>query len=277
MITQLRTGLALVVAGALVSVPALVASPAAGMQTDSMAGQSLTITVGTGLKLQGTNGLRAGRIKLAVKGKPKLVSIISLARGYSLADLGKDYGAAGKGDMKALKRLISMTTFHGGLPGGSTGTVVLPRAGSYVAAVFGNKLGSPTTFRVGAVKASKAPAVDGKIIARKSLKWGGSDHLPAKGTLLFKNTDTQPHFIVMEQVQEGTTVEQVMEAFESEEEPAFALDGEAETDVLSPGRSMTMNYDLPPGQYVLMCFFPDPKMKGMPHAMMGMVKMIHVM
>ncbi len=40
---------------------------------------------------------------------------------------------------------------------------------------------------------------------------------------------------------------------------------------------MTVNYDLPPGQYVALCFMPDPKMQGMPHAFMGMIKMIHVM
>ena len=44
-----------------------------------------------------------------------------------------------------------------------------------------------------------------------------------------------------------------------------------ETGSLSPGRSMTVDYDLPGGQYVVLCFFPDPKMGGMPHAMMGMV------
>jgi hypothetical protein len=26
-----------------------------------------------------------------------------------------------------------------------------------------------------------------------------------------------------------------------------------------------------------MCFFPDPNMGGMPHALMGMLKMIHLM
>ena len=49
-----------------------------------------------------------------------------------------------------------------------------------------------------------------------------------------------------------------------------------ETGTLSPGRSMTADYDLPPGQYVIMCFFPDPKMGGMPHALMGMLRMIHL-
>ena len=50
-----------------------------------------------------------------------------------------------------------------------------------------------------------------------------------------------------------------------------------ETGSISPGTSMTVDYDLPAGQYVVMCFFPDPKMGGMPHALMGMLEMIHLM
>jgi hypothetical protein len=37
-----------------------------------------------------------------------------------------------------------------------------------------------------------------------------------------------------------------------------------ETGTLSPGRSRTVDDDLLAGQYVVMCFFPDPKMGGIP-------------
>jgi len=278
MITQLRAGLALACAGALVSVPALVATSASAMPTEQQAGQSLTITVGKGsLKLQGLKGLRAGRVKLTVKGKPAPVSIMSLDRGYTLAKLSKDYKAANKGDMKALKRAIANTTWYGGFGSGNTGSIVLPRAGTYLAAVMTNRVMAPTWFKVGAVKKSPAPSVDVTIKARKAMKWASPEHLPTSGTLKFKNSDTQPHFLSIQQVEEGTTIEQVMEALASPEEPAWLLPAGAHTDVISPGRQMTMDYDLPAGQYVLLCFFPDPAMKGMPHAMMGMVKMVHVM
>ena len=56
----------------------------------------------------------------------------------------------------------------------------------------------------------------------------------------------------------------------------WVLPAGMETGTLSPGRSMTVDYDLPAGQYVVMCFFPDPKMGGMPHSLMGMLKMIHL-
>ena len=104
--------------------------------------------------------------------------------------------------------------------------------------------------------------------------------LPAKGRFLLKNKGNTgfPHFVVLQQVKEGTTTDQVLEYLQSGEEapPAFGLPASFETGSVSPGRSLTANYDLPAGQYVVMCFFPDPKMGGMPHALMGMLEMIHL-
>ena len=37
-----------------------------------------------------------------------------------------------------------------------------------------------------------------------------------------------------------------------------------------------MNYRLPRGNYVLVCFWPDASMGGMPHAFMGMYRGIKV-
>jgi hypothetical protein len=83
----------------------------------------------------------------------------------------------------------------------------------------------------------------------------------------------------MQRVAEGTTVDEVLATFqgpETQEPPPWFLPGSLQADVLSPHRSMTVDYDLPPGQYVLVCFMPDPKMHGTPHAFMGMIEMIHL-
>jgi hypothetical protein len=42
--------------------------------------------------------------------------------------------------------------------------------------------------------------------------------------------------------------------------------------VLSPGHSATFKYNLPKGDYVMLCFWPDASMGGMPHAFMGMTR-----
>ncbi len=45
--------------------------------------------------------------------------------------------------------------------------------------------------------------------------------------------------------------------------------------VLSPGRSLLLSYALPPGTFVLACFVADD-VTGMPHAMMGMHRVVVV-
>ena len=125
-----------------------------------------------------------------------------------------------------------------------------------------------------------APDTDGRILAKAGPAWGGASTLPAEGRFLFKNKRTTgvPHFVLLPQVVEGTTNDQVLEYLQSGSEapPSFGLPAGLETASISPGRSMTVNYDLPPGQYVIMCFFPDPEMGGMPHSLMGMLRMIHL-
>jgi hypothetical protein len=100
--------------------------------------------------------------------------------------------------------------------------------------------------------------------------------LPAKGTITFSNTATNsPHFLVLQHVKEGTTRQQVIKALNSNGAPGFILKESLGTDVVSPGHSQTLTYTLPAGEYVEMCFFPDLQ-TGMPHALMGMVRVVHL-
>ena len=72
----------------------------------------------------------------------------------------------------------------------------------------------------------------------------------------------------------GTTRKQVVDCFSDPQcRFDFARPGTLDSEVLSPGQKMTASYKLPRGTYVEMCFFPDP-MTGMPHAFMGMVRVI---
>jgi hypothetical protein len=252
------------------------ASPSAGRAESAL--RTVTIKVAKkAITVRGTRGLHAGRVKVQVRGKGT-AEIIMFDRGYSYRTFRKDVAAVDKGDMKALKRAIARTTFLGGVQPGGSGTVVLPKAGDYTVFSFASR--GHAVLRAGAVKPSRTPKVDGKIIGRTGPSWGGSTHLPAKGTFMFKNADrTVPHFVELLQVAEGTTIDQVMGFLMSEEQgppPEWVLPGRMDTASLSPGRKMTVDYDLPPGQYVVLCFFPDPNMKGMPHAFMGMVEMIHL-
>jgi hypothetical protein len=77
-------------------------------------------------------------------------------------------------------------------------------------------------------------------------------------------------------VKPGTTDKQIQDYYDSgvQAPPPFALNGPTVgLDVISPGNHATINYDLPKGTYVLQCFVADD-VTGMPHAIMGMHKVV---
>jgi hypothetical protein len=101
-------------------------------------------------------------------------------------------------------------------------------------------------------------------------------HLPAKGSVLVKNVADTIHFMQIQPVKPGTTDAQVQAYFDSgvQTPPPFVLNGPgAGVDVLSPGHQLVLSYNLPKGTYVLLCFVADD-MTGMPHALMGMHKVV---
>ncbi|MDR7251146.1 hypothetical protein J2X46_000118 [Nocardioides sp. BE266] len=281
---------AVVGAVALASTPLLLSptgASASGSPTASRAATphiKATLTKKT-ITVTGTNGLKAGRVDLSVKGKG-IVEFAMFKRGYDAGDFVADVNKFGaKNDIKALKRALANTQILGGLSGGGSGSIVFPKPGSYTPFSLGDRgvvTGDPVVVR-GPAGSSKLPRTDGKIIGKSGPSWGGASHLPMKGSFELKNKGNTgvPHFVVLQQVAEGTTTDQVLEFLQTSDEntppPAFLLAGSLETGSVSPGRSMTVDYDLPAGQYVVMCFFPDPKMGGMPHALMGMLEMIHLM
>ena len=233
------------------------------------------------IRLKGADNLRAGRVKLSVMGRGT-VEFAMFKAGYDAADFTADVNKFGaKNDVKALKRAIKNTSIIGGLTGGTTGSIVFPKPGAYTPISIGRGVVTGKTLVVrGPARSSKAPHTDGSILAKNGPSWGGSSTMPAKGRFLFKNKRNTgvPHFVILQQVAEGTTTDQVLAALQNEQgpEPTWLLPASMETGSLSPGRSMTVDYDLPAGQYVVMCFFPDPNMGGMPHALMGMLEMIHL-
>jgi hypothetical protein len=117
---------------------------------------------------------------------------------------------------------------------------------------------------------------DATVIAQTNRRFTGSATLPARGTIRFINKSTEsPHFLVLQHVKEGTTRKQVRQGLESDQQPDWVLPGSAETDVVSHNQRMTMRLHLPAGEYVEMCFFPDP-IEGTPHALMGMIRIVHL-
>ena len=282
--TGLRRVVAVVCATALASSPVLLVpttAGASGAATTSARAAMPHLTARLTKKtifVKGADDLRAGRVHLDVRGRG-IVEFVTFKKGYDVADFTADINKFGaKNDVKALKRALKNTTILGGLAGGGSGTIVFPKPGAYTPISLGERgvVTGKTLVVDGPKRSSKTPSTDASIIGKNGPAWGGASALPMKGRFQFKNKADEPHFVALQQVAPGTTTDQVLEFLQSEEgpPPSWVLPASMETGTLSPGRSMTVDYDLPAGQYVVLCFFPDPEMGGMPHALMGMLRMI---
>ena len=100
--------------------------------------------------------------------------------------------------------------------------------------------------------------------------------LPAHGTITVANVSDTLHFMDIQPVARGTTDAQIQAYFDSGSQapPPFMVDGPSVgIDVLSPGHHAQLGYRLPRGTYVLLCFVADDT-TGMPHALMGMHKVV---
>jgi len=246
-----------------------------------------------GMYVKGPTTFPAGRVTMYIDaaGSDRGIEIARLHDGYSFADFRADVKTANanlegpngdqKKGLKALNHAIANVTAFGGLyaHAGSMrrGAVVLPHASNrYV--LFDDTTNvprSPVHLTVTApAGAQTLPATSATVVAREDRRWGGNATLPSHGTIKFANhAKVSPHFVVLAHVKDGTTRQQVIDSFSSPNPPDFALPGEQDSDIVSPGHAMALHLQLPAGRYALMCFFPDPE-TGMPHAFMGMVRMV---
>jgi hypothetical protein len=285
------TGALLAASGA----PALGTPHAAHARSALIATPTLDVTMSKGapMKVVGPRTFSAGRVNLtlhAKKGEQEM-AVMRLHKGYTIAKLKSDFATFGQSQdnptpagLKALNRIVRRTTFYGGLDSGGghttlSGSVVVPKAGTYYLLDDNNGPGgggAPTKLHVTAKVGSRStPAVSAHVRAVTAKRFRGSTNLPASGTIEFTNAATNsPHFLFLQHVKKGTTRKDVINGFQSNGPGPF-LDGALGTDVVHMGKSMTLTYTLPAGDYAEVCFFPDLK-TGMPHAFMGMVRIVHL-
>jgi hypothetical protein len=225
---------------------------------------------------------RAGRLTFKVTtGKGDHVfQILKLHTGYTLQQAGADFQLAfGRHpDTAAIARLDDNVTWLGGAeakPGKPGWYQISLKAGDYVAIdQQGNGL-VPLTV-TGSTQKRTAQKTHGTITTF-SYGFRSDGNLPAKGWLKATNRADQPHFIVLQHVKEGTTRQQVAKFFAKggNGQPSFGLPGSTGLGVISPGQTVAWNVDLPKGEYIMMCFWPD-RFTGMPHVAMGMFDLTHL-
>jgi plastocyanin len=248
------------------------------------------------MTVSGPHTISAGRIALKLKAVhgEQAIEVIRIKPGYSYKQARHDFNefAASfasnsgptKAELRALRRVVHGVVFMGGLDSGSfktaRGTLVLAKPGHYL--LVNDENGpAPHPFKIkvtAKVGNRAAPHSSAFVKAITAKRFRGARVLPAKGTITFHNASTQsPHFLVLQHVAKGTTRREIIKSFNSPSSgpPPFARPENADTDVVGMGHTMTLTYNLPPGTYAEMCFFPDLQ-TGMPHAAMGMVRIVHL-
>lgn len=269
-----------VIAAALgVAIAGVTTSATAAPQVTDHAATAPVIVVHMGSQIHlSTTSVRAGQITFKVvtrKGDHEL-QLARLRKGYTMAQAGADIGRSFTGDVAAINRVDKGIDFRGGAearPHSHGLFTTKLGAGHYVALdQNGNGL-AMLTVRGTAVK-RRAPHSN-SAIGMFSYGFSSPRAIPHSGTTNLTNSSDQPHFVVFERVKASATKAQVKAYFSSmaQGKPTFALRGGTSSGVISPGRSERLKYDLPAGKYVIACFWPDDE-TGMPHAFMGMWKLI---
>ena len=100
-----------------------------------------------------------------------------------------------------------------------------------------------------------------------------SKSIARRGMLTFENFSSSNHFVGLTKLKRGKTVQDFGDWLKTQAGPPPVNFGASfDSGLVSGGQTVAMNYNLPRGNYVLVCFWPDADMGGMPHAFMGMYR-----
>lgn len=239
---------------------------------------AITFSGGGATTANGVTTLHAGRYHLHVvtPSGGHALQLLRLRNGYTVQQAQQDFPVAGPDNVAAVQRIDNGIDFRGGIdtkPKHPGDMVVKLTAAAYTAADFnGNAMAS---LNVVGTPPNQPNVPHSGAYTAFSFGWGVSKNLPAAGMVKFANQADQPHLLVLQHVKSSTTAAKVRKFIKSGSEgnPPWALKESAEAGTISPGRSQLLSYDLPPGKYIVACFFPD-YFTGMPHVNMGMWKLV---
>jgi hypothetical protein len=276
--------------GALVSAPPSSAAGAAipvvnvSVQGDQVMSSMATVTpgviefhVGDTLTIPGPQG---GPDNLVVVASQNLEGAIAQLPALFQGNPGDPASLAAAA--QAERNLHGLTTMYGG---GGKGTVwqVRLHAGTYYVIspqAMAMGLAKPTTLTVaGGERGAPLHATSAIVMPKGPVghnKWVtvGLD-TPGNGWLRFSNRSHEIHFMDLSGVKASTTDAMVKKALMSPAQPKFFTGESFAFDVISPGVSVAVKAPIKPGKYLLDCFMPS-EADGMPHALMGMWKLVWV-
>ena len=214
--------------------------------------------------------------------------LVRPAAGYSKRDLARDVRIGFEGNVRAFERFERNVDLVGGVNAGTDERGVMwarLKRGTYwafdtdPARFLASKM---LTVHVGGQSVGGSLPTDATLTASGDTAWADDPaSIPASGKVTLRNQSGSNHFFGVGRLRPGMTMADVDAWVEGvlngeEERPPIRFGVGFESGVVGPGQSMTMSYDLPPGEYVMVCFWPMPEHDFMPHMFMGMYRQLSV-
>lgn len=281
--TPSRIGAAIASAALAASVAGAAVTAEAAPTTAMAAAAPVTVAIDSARMITMPTTVQPGVNEFVVtSAKASGFQIVRLAEGYTMAKAEADVkkGLDG-GKMGALRRFEANVTLLGGapsMPGKTAHFWVDLEPGSYIALDTWGKTNAAkwVTFTATGSETAASMPQGATVKATRSAKWAKKPKsIPNKGTLTFKNRSSSNHFVILAKMKKGATLKQIKQFLQTEDgPPPVSFKHSLDTGVVSPGHTMAFDYRLPRGNYVMLCFWPDASMGGMPHAFMGMVRTI---
>jgi hypothetical protein len=288
----LRAAAALTAAGGLLAL----AGPASASDHGAAGHRITVVGNGSSVRIDHTT-VHAGTISFKVSstnpasqnGGGSTISLFRPKQGVTLAQVFADLreelsstpAVAAKGS-RDIVRDVSLYGLADVIPGHPEIVTENLRHGTYYLMDLANYSGKgqPKTTRLVVTGHAEARALYGRVhvAATSTDRFIAPASWPHHGTYLFRNVSDTIHFMAIVPVKDGTTDQQIQAYFSSgsQSPPPFARNGPSGgNDVVSPGKTIAVSYNLPRGTYALLCFVADD-VTGMPHAVMGMHKVIRL-
>ena len=243
----------------------------------------VSITAAHNVVLPTTVQPGVNQFRVTTEAKSSGFQLAQLADGYTLDQAIADIDAGlDKGKVKALRRFEANVTLFGGVNvvTGKVGKVTVDLApGTYYATdIERNRPSAFTAFTVAGAATGAAMPSGSTIRAVKDASWAKKPaSIARKGMLTFENFSSSNHFVGLIKLNHGKTAKDFGSWLDAQMEgqngpPPVNFAKSFDSNVVSPGQTVAMSYRLPRGNYVLVCFWPDADMGGMPHAFMGMYR-----
>ena len=248
---------------------------------------SVSITAAHNVTMPATIQPGVNQFRVTTEAKSSGFQLVQLAEGYTLDEAIADIdNGLEKGRMKAFKRFEANTTLLGGvnIAMGKVGKVTVDlEPGSYYAAdIERNRPSAFTAFTVAGADTGAVMPSGPTVRAVDSTTWSKKTKtLPRRGMLTFENFSDSNHFVGLVKLNRGKTLTDFGDWIDGQMQgqngpPPINFNSGFDSNVVGPGQTVATNYKLSRGNYVLVCFWPDASMGGMPHAFMGMFRGIKV-